>query len=266
MTEPKVADGTEAGRPGQVRPDRVRIVNGIVVTLNEADDVLVGGTVVLDGDRVSYVGPATGAPAPRPGETVIDAGGKAVMPGLVDLHYHTAIAKGWSDHLPLWEYLDTLWYPAIRALDDEAAYWAALASYCESVKCGVTTVNDMYRRLEALARAAEEIGIRAVLSNDIADPEHDLDSLEDTRAAYAAAHGAGHGRVEIAVGIEWLPMASEGLLRDARGLADELGTKFHIHLNESMTEVDNSLARFGRRPTEVAYDCGVLGPDCIAAH
>jgi 5-methylthioadenosine/S-adenosylhomocysteine deaminase len=23
---------------------------------------------------------------------------------------------------------------------------------------------------------------------------------------------------------------------------------------------------FGRRPTEVAYDCGILGPDCIAAH
>jgi 5-methylthioadenosine/S-adenosylhomocysteine deaminase len=33
-----------------------------------------------------------------------------------------------------------------------------------------------------------------------------------------------------------------------------------------MTEVENSLSRFGRRPTEVAYDCGVLGPDCIAAH
>ena len=113
-------------------------------------------------------------------------------------------------------------------------------------------MNDMYRRLEALAQAADEIGIRAVLSNDIADPEHDLDSLDDTRAAYAAKHGAANGRVEIAVGIEWLPLASEGLLREARALADELGIKFHIHLNESMTEVDNSLARFGRRPTEVA--------------
>jgi 5-methylthioadenosine/S-adenosylhomocysteine deaminase len=184
----------------------------------------------------------------------------------VDLHYHTAIGKGWSDHLPLWEYLDTFWYPAIKALDDEAAYWAALASYCESVKCGVTTVNDMYRRLEALGRAAEEIGIRAVLSNDIADPEHGLDSLEDARAAYGAVHGAAEARVEVAVGIEWLPLASEQLLRDARALANELGVKFHIHLNESMTEVDNSLSRFGRRPTEVAYDCGVLGPDCIAAH
>jgi 5-methylthioadenosine/S-adenosylhomocysteine deaminase len=244
--------------------DRTTISNGIVVTLDEDDTVLVGGTVVLEDDKIAYVGPPD--KAPQPAGKVIDASGKAVMPGLVDLHYHTAIGKGWSDHLPLWESLVYFWYPAIRALDDDAAYWAALASYCESIKCGVTTVNDMYRRLEGLARAAEEIGIRAVLSNDVADPEHDLDSLEDTRAAYGSKHNAGGGRIEIAVGIEWLPMASEQLLRDARALADELGIKFHIHLNESMTEVDNSLERFGRRPTEVAYDCGVLGPDCIAAH
>ena len=245
---------------------KIIITGGTVLTINDADDVHFGGHVVLDGDRIAAVGdgPYTGTQAD--GDQVIDASGTIVMPGLVDLHYHTAIAKGFSDHLPLWEYLDACWYPFIRTLDADAAYWSAAASYLESIKCGVTTVNDMYRRLEGLARAAEEIGIRAVLSNDVADPEHDLDSLEDTRAAYGSKHNAGGGRIEIAVGIEWLPMASEQLLRDARALADELGIKFHIHLNESMTEVDNSLERFGRRPTEVAYDCGVLGPDCIAAH
>ena len=184
----------------------------------------------------------------RPGTRVIDASGQAVLPGLVDLHYHTALGKGWSDHLPLWEYLETCWYPIIRALDHDAAYWAALASYTESIKCGVTTVNDMYRQLGALAEAAEEIGIRAVLSNDVADAEHNLDTLEDNKEAFQAKNGAAGGRIEIYVGIEWLPLASEELLRDARLLADELGTGIHIHLNESLTEVENSKQRFGRRP------------------
>ena len=40
----------------------------------------------------------------------------------------------------------------------------------------------MYRRLEALADAAEKIGIRAVLSNDVATDEHDLDTLADNEA------------------------------------------------------------------------------------
>ena len=154
------------------------------------------------------------------GARVVDASGKAVLPGLVDLHYHTALGKGWSDHLPLWEYLETCWYPIIRALDYEAAYWAALASYSESIKCGVTTVNDMYRKLDALADAADEIGIRAVLSNDVADAEHNLDTLDDNKARLRGQARRGNGRVEVYIGIEWLPLASEELLRDARALAD----------------------------------------------
>jgi 5-methylthioadenosine/S-adenosylhomocysteine deaminase len=241
------------------------IRNGTVLTLNDADDVHFGGTVVLDGDRIARVaGPAETVDVP--GAREIDAAGKIVMPGLVDLHYHTALGKGWSDHLPLWEYLQTCWYPMIRALDPEAAYWAALASYAESIRCGVTTVNDMYRQLEALAQAAEDIGIRAVLCNDVATDEHDLDSLADNAAAYHAKHGAANGRIQVRVGIEWLPLASMELLRDARALAGELGTGIHIHLNESLSEVEIVKKLFGRRPTEAAYDAGILGPDCIAAH
>jgi len=243
--------------------DRIVLRNGIVVTLNDADDVLFGGNVVIEGDRIALV---TADPVPADGARVIDATDRIVMPGLVDFHYHTALGKGYSDHLPLWEYLQTCWYPMIRALDPESAYWAALASYSESIKCGVTAVNDMYRRLEALADAAEKIGIRAVLSNDVATDEHNLDTLADNEQAFRAKHGAANGRVQILIGIEWLPLASEELLRDARVLADELGTGIHIHLNESLSEVEISKEMFGRRPTEVAYDCGILGPDCIAAH
>jgi 5-methylthioadenosine/S-adenosylhomocysteine deaminase len=246
--------------------ERLILEGGTVLTLNDGDEVVFEGSVVIDGDRVtSVLGP--GDPVPRDGATTIDATGKIVMPGLIDLHYHTAIAKGWSDHLPLWEYLQTCWYPMVRALDPDSARWAALASYAESIRCGVTTVNDMYRQLDSLAAAASEIGIRAVLCNDVATDEHDLDTLADNAAAFASLHGTAAGRVEVRVGIEWLPLASEVLLRDARALADELHTGIHIHLNESLSEVEISRRMYGgRRPTEVAYDNGILGPDCIAAH
>ncbi|MBZ5739496.1 amidohydrolase family protein [Nocardioides mangrovi] len=245
---------------------RTVIRHGMVVTLDDAATYHERGTVVLDDDRIAWVGPDDQAPAPADGDTVIDATDKIVMPGLVDLHFHTALGKGYNDHLPLWEYLDECWYPLIRALDYDAAYWAAMASYAESIKAGVTTVNDMYRRLDALADAAEEIGIRAVLSNDVALDEHDLDTLQDNIDAFQRSHGAANGRIQVRLGIEWLPLASPDLLRETRTLANELGTGIHIHLNESMSEVENSLERFGRRPTELAYELGFLGPDVVAAH
>lgn len=245
---------------------RLIINDGMILTLDEAGTYHETGTVIVENDRISAILPKGETVAVNPGDTVIDATDKIVMPGLIDLHYHTAIGKGFNDHLPLWEYLDECWYPLVRALDPEAAYWAALASYMESIKSGATTVNDMYRQLNSLAKAAEDIGIRAVLANDVASPEHDLDSLQDNYDAYKANHGKANGRVQVRVGIEWLPLADRDLLKEARAMANDLGCGIHVHLNESKTEVDFCLEKFGRRPTELAYDTGLLGADTIAAH
>jgi 5-methylthioadenosine/S-adenosylhomocysteine deaminase len=243
------------------------IDDAIVVTLNHDHDVFFDGAVAIDGDRIAAVGASADVRGRVPdGTTVIDAHGGAVMPGLVDLHYHTALGRGWADHLPLAENLQRFWYPLVRAIDPEAVYWGALLSYAESIRFGVTAVNDMYRHIEAMTEAAGEIGIRAVLSNVVADEEHGLDTLASNEAGFRSSNGAADGRVEVKIGIEWLPLASIGLLRDASALAADLGTGIHIHLNESMGEVQSSLEKFGRRPTEVAYECGLLGPGTIAAH
>ncbi len=75
--------------------ERIIIENGIVVTMNDADDVIFGGTVVIEGDRITDVGTAADVAARVDGAArrVIDATDKAVLPGLVDLHYHTASGR-----------------------------------------------------------------------------------------------------------------------------------------------------------------------------
>ncbi|WP_406000423.1 imidazolonepropionase [Streptomyces sp. NBC_00829] len=51
--------------------------------------LLPDAAVVLDGDRVAWVGPAAGAPA---ADEAVDAGGRAAIPGFVDSHSHLVFA------------------------------------------------------------------------------------------------------------------------------------------------------------------------------
>ncbi|MBN9608169.1 MAG: chlorohydrolase [Actinobacteria bacterium 69-20] len=242
------------------------IENATVLTLNDADDVHFGGHVVLVDNRILSVGDGPFAgPVPASADR-IDATGMIVMPGLVDLHYHTAVGKGLYDHVALRESLERFWYPSIRALDADLAYGFALHGYADSLLAGVTTVNDMYRRLPDLARAADAAGIRAVLSNDVALAQHRLDQLSDVKEAFESCHGSGDGRIEVFVGIEWLPLASPELLQEAAELARALDTGVHVHLNESLDEVETVRRRFGARPTELAFHAGLLGPKTVAAH
>lgn len=71
------------------------LVNATVISCTGAEPIA-GGTVVIDGDRIAYVGPAAGAP---PAARSIDCAGRTVMPGLVDAHVHFMyheVSDNWS--------------------------------------------------------------------------------------------------------------------------------------------------------------------------
>jgi 5-methylthioadenosine/S-adenosylhomocysteine deaminase len=244
------------------------IAGGTVLTLDDARSVYHGGSVVVGGARIVRVLDAATAGAELPGGAeVIDATGKVVMPGLVDLHCHTAIERGGhTESLELEQALNEFWYPVMRNLDPDTVYRCARYMYAEQLCSGTTTVNDMFRHLDACAAAAEELGIRATLSGLVATPEHELDSLDDNLLAFERLDGAAGGRVRVRFGIEWLPLSSPELLDRTRVLVEETRAGLHIHLSESLGEVEFAERVFGRRPVAVARDFGLLGPECVAAH
>lgn len=60
-------------------------------------------TLVIDDGVLRYVGPRAQAPAPQPGERVLDSGDAFVMPGLVDVHTHLAFGNAQSEEdIDLW--------------------------------------------------------------------------------------------------------------------------------------------------------------------
>ncbi len=82
--EAQAQDKARAVEP-QVLIKNVRVWDG------KADSVSAATNVLVTGNKISKIG--NGASA-GPGATIIDGGGRTLMPGLIDMHSHLAIQEG----------------------------------------------------------------------------------------------------------------------------------------------------------------------------
>ena len=62
---------------------------GLLATQTEEHGELRDAALLVDGDRVAWVGPSTGAPD---ADEQVDLGGRTVLPGFVDSHAHLVFA------------------------------------------------------------------------------------------------------------------------------------------------------------------------------
>jgi 5-methylthioadenosine/S-adenosylhomocysteine deaminase len=246
---------------------KLLIHNGVVLTIDPQRRIFEDGAIAIDDGRILEVGTTGDILSRYVAEETIDARGKVAMPGLVNLHFHSDnFSRGVGEHLGLEEWLDTIYYPMLAAMTPEDAYKCGMLAYTEVIKGGTTCVNDMYIKLTALADAAEEIGIRAVLSSEGADLIEGQESLEDNEKALLERNNSAGGRITVVFGVEWIPVCSPGYIKECRRLADKHGVGVHVHLNESQEEVRLCTEKYGKPPVEFVHESGLLGPDVVAAH
>jgi imidazolonepropionase len=71
--------------------DRSVLLTGIGLLASQDDELgeLADAALVLDGDRIKWVGPASGAPV---ADEAVDLAGRCVLPGFVDSHAHLVFA------------------------------------------------------------------------------------------------------------------------------------------------------------------------------
>ncbi len=249
--------------------------NGIVLPMSGARQVLDAGSVLIDGATIVAVGPVEALDAdPRAAAAeVVDLAGHAVIPGLHNCHMHSGLLRGTAESMSLWDWLRAYVDPAHKALTPEIARVASQHCYAEGLLAGTTSVMDMWRFMDGSAAVAGELGIRATLVPYVADEEgYDyFESIASNRAlleglADAGAAATAEGRVRGWVGLEHLMYCTAGCFAEAVALADEFDTGIHTHSSESIWEVQESLARWGRRPIEVFHQRGILGPRTVVAH
>jgi 5-methylthioadenosine/S-adenosylhomocysteine deaminase len=236
--------------------------------MDERNTIYDPGNILVEDDKIVAVGKDAGNGHRI--DTRIDAHNMVVMPGIVDTHFHSSILhRGAIDdmlYLGMDKVLREFSYPLLRIISPQDVYDGASLAYLECIRNGITTVNDMYRHISTCADAAERIGIRACISSEAADLFPGQESLSDNENAFLAKNGRANKRIEIWFGGEWSPVCSPEFFQKARELATKHRTGIHVHLNESLGEIELCKKNYGKRSIEHVYDLGLLGSDVVAAH
>lgn len=205
-------------------------------------------------------------------DKIIDASDKILMPGFVNTHTHISMSllRGIADDLELDTWLNDHIWPMEAHLSEEYCYIGALLGACEMIKSGTTTFSDMYFYMDGVARAVDEIGMRGVLSYGMIDfgiEEKRENEFKENIALIKNHNNTADGRITARFGPHSIYTASVDLLERVRKEADKYNVGIHIHMNETLKEINDCKENHdGKRPFELLDSIGFLGDDVVAAH
>lgn len=190
------------------------------------------GTLATEGARITYAGPAAGAPAPD-GHEVIDCQGRWILPGLIDCHTHLVYAGSRAHEFEL--------RLAGASYEEIAKAGGGIRSTVAAVRAASEDqlIAESLPRLDALT--AEGVTTVEIKSGYGLSTEHELKQL---RAAQALAR---HRRVDIAP-----------TLLAAHTLPPEYADRADDYIDLICTEIIPAAAREGLATAVDAF-CETIG-------
>jgi 5-methylthioadenosine/S-adenosylhomocysteine deaminase len=241
-----------------------------LILMDQSHNVIPNGAVLVGSDgRIQAVGEASVVIGANPGIEVKRLENRLLMPGLVNTHAHSGLLRGTAEGLPVWEWLEKFIDPMHRVVNEREAEIASYLCYAEALLSGTTTIVDMWRHMHGSAKAAAQLGIRAVLVPYVAEhPDHDyFETLKTNEALIKQWHGGADGRVHVWVGLEHMFYATPEAYQRAMDISKQYQVGFHTHSNESKFDVEETQRRYNKRPVEALEEFGLLdAPRVLLAH
>ena len=219
------------------------LIHGATVVTSLNPPVVERLDVQVDAGRIVALAPSLAVGGPT-----LDATSCVVIPGNVNAHMHaySALARGMPYRLApptsFREILERVWWRLDRALDADSIRASALVAAREALLAGTTTLIDHHASpnaidgsLDLLARAFDEVGIRAVLAYEVSDrdgAERARAGVEENGRFLKHVSGGGFSLARGMVGAHATFTLSDKTLADCAALARDAGVGLHIHVAE----------------------------------
>lgn len=248
---------------------RTLLYNATIITCNMDNDVIEGGAIGFEGEKIIFVGKTPENLGSY--EIAIDMKGNYVLPGLVNTHGHTpmSLLRGYADDLHLQTWLEEKIWPLEEKYTPEHAKWGANLSILEMIRTGTTTFVDMYDNMDEVAKAVEEAGIRGVLCRGVIG--FGSDELRQNKLNEAAQFAKNwnkqaNGRITTMLSPHSPYTCSPEYITQIIDKAIELDVPLHTHMSETKYEVDKNIEEYGVTPVKHLDKLGFFDRRSLVAH
>ena len=221
---------------------------------------------IRDG-RIVEIGRGLAQP-PDHQKKLIDALGMYVIPGLVNLHAHTAMTllRGAAEDVNEQQWFNDYVWMYERNLTPEDVFVGTLLGAAEMLLAGVTCVADHYFHMDRAFQAYRQAGMRADLSWAVFGTGEGWEKQVEQTFDFLREYRDQDSRITLSLGPHSPYICPHPFLSKISHRASELNLKMHIHVSETGEQVQQSLAEHGKTPVEILADTGVLRPGTILGH
>ncbi len=243
-----------------------------LIPVDSAQSVLLDHAVVVDQGEIIEIGPAQKINSKYGSKNLTILDNHALIPGLINAHTHSAMTlfRGFADDIPLMQWLsEHVWPAEARWVSPDFVEAGANLACAEMIKGGTTCFNDMYFFPDVVARSAEVAGIRACIGMIVIDfpTVWAQNANEYINKGLAIRDDLRHSSLITTAFAPHAPYTvSDKPLRKIAILSEELDCQVHMHVHETVHEIEESSARYGMRPVERLEQLGLLGPRLLAVH
>ena len=256
--------------------------NGRVITQDKNKPYIEDGAVVIRDNKIVDVDITENILKKYSDEDVIDVEGQVIMPGFINTHHHiySAFARGMASsgkpNENFLEILENLWWKIDKKLTLEDLEYSAYTTYIDCIKKGVTTVFDhnaspyaVTGSLEAIAKAAKELGLRSCLCYEVSDRDGEkiaLEGIEENINFIKKYNTKEQNMIKGMFGLHASFTLSDETLRKCDEKLKGLNAGYHVHVAEGIDDLEQCLEKHGKRVVERLRDLNILGKKTIAVH
>ncbi len=220
--------------------------------------------IFIEGNKIKKIGKNLNL---RAKEKIDARGEKAVLPGLINCHTHSAMVlfRGYADDLPLDIWLKEKIWPLEARLTEDDVYWGTKLAILEMIKSGTTCFNEMYWFERAQIEAVREMKIRAIIGLVLLDflP---MGKREKIEKLYPELKAQRIKTIKLSLAPHSIYTVSKKSLIWAKNFAKKENLLLHLHLSETEKEVKDCLKKNKIRPVEYLEKIGFLDKNCVLAH